>query len=65
MAMMINKLRQLSGLEDTKDVSDWENKFIKDVVVVGLERAEVGIVTGFTASQEAKINELYERHFAA
>lgn len=54
-------LRQMSGMADTKDLSQWENRFLKNV----LERTGEGARTSIlTADQAEKVEEIWNRHFA-
>ena len=53
-------LRQMAGIVDTRDVSDWENRFLKNV----LERTGQGMRTSILTSDQAeKVEEIYGRHF--
>lgn len=54
-------LRQMAGMADTKDLSQWENRFLKNV----LERTGEGARTSIlTADQAEKVEEIWNRHFA-
>ena len=54
-------IQRLEGLEDTNDVSDWENGFIKSM----LRKSKQGLVTShLTENEVAKIEELFSKHFA-
>lgn len=54
-------LKQLACMVDTKDLTDWENGFLKNV----LERSEQGARTsGLTEKQVDRIEQLWRKHFA-
>lgn len=54
-------IRQIAGLADTTDVSDWENRFIHDIV----ERTNEGNrTTGLSPKQVECVERLYRKHFA-
>lgn len=54
-------LRQLAGMVDTKDLSDWENEFLKNV----LERSGDGARTSLlTEKQVERVEQLWKKHFA-
>lgn len=54
-------LRQMAGLVDTTDVSDWENRFLKNV----LDRTGDGARTSvLTEDQLEKVVQIWEKHFA-
>ncbi len=61
MKSIYQKVQQLSGLTGTKDLSDWEAKFVASVV-----EAMDGTMatTKLTSKQVEKIDEIFERHFA-
>lgn len=54
-------IKQLDGLRDTKDVNDWENRFIKSVVGWS-ENGECTKV--LSAKQIEVIERIYRKHFA-
>lgn len=54
-------LIQLAGLVDTRDVSDWENGFLKSV----LRQSENGARTSpLSEKQLERIEQLWRKHFA-
>lgn len=54
-------LQQLAGMVDTKDLSDWENRFLKNV----LPRTNNGTrTTILTEDQAEKVAEIWGKHFA-
>jgi hypothetical protein len=54
-------LLQLAGLADTRDVSDWENSFIKSV----LDRTDNAARTsGLSEKQLESIEAIWRKHFA-
>ncbi|MDO8595671.1 MAG: hypothetical protein Q7R45_03510 [Sulfuricaulis sp.] len=55
------KIKQLEGLLDTKDLSDWENEFLHSISV----RTDCGRdTTGLTGKQIERLEELWSKHFA-
>jgi hypothetical protein len=56
-----NMIRRLSGLVDTTSVSDWENRFIRDMV----DRSHKGTQTShLSGGQVEKIEQIFTKHFA-
>ena len=56
-----NMLKQLEGLLGTKDITPWEEKFIKSAI----EQSDQGRSTPkLSGKQVEKIDEIWERHFA-
>lgn len=54
------KIQQLEGLVDTKDVTDWENQFIKNMV----EKIKPDSSTTKLSSKEVdKIDQIHSKHF--
>jgi len=54
-------LKQVAGLVDTKDVSAWENRFLKSV----LERSQNGTRSSLlTGNQAETVQRIWEKHFA-
>lgn len=60
MKSVLQKLSQCAGLIDTKDVSEWENGFLKNVV----ERCESDDTTVLTEKQVEVLDRIYNKHFA-
>lgn len=61
MKSLSQMIKQIDGLADTKDVNDWENQFIKDVV----QRTAGGnLTTMLTPKQITVIERLHGKHFA-
>lgn len=59
----INKMiEQLDGLRDTKDLSDWENKFVTSILEQYLLANKQ--TTGLSGKQLDKIESIWEKHFA-
>lgn len=54
-------IRQLAGLMDTRDLSEWEQRFLSAVVAYSKNGAET---RALTAKQIDKTEEIYRRHFA-
>jgi hypothetical protein len=53
-------ISQLFGLTDTKDLTDWENQFVKDIV----EKTNGGASTKMlTPKQIEIIDRIYQKHF--
>ena len=55
------KVKQIHGLRGTKDVSEWEDKFIESVYAWS---AQGECTTGLTEKQIAVIDRIWEQHFA-
>lgn len=54
-------IKQLSGMIDTKDLNDWENRFVKNVV----ERTNCGQDTTCLSSKQSDIaTSIHGKHFA-
>ena len=61
MASLNTMLKKVAGLTDTKDVTDWENRFVKSVV----EQTHNGDnTTSLTEGQIDVLERLYDRHFS-
>jgi hypothetical protein len=54
-------LRLLSGLVGTKDVTPWENDFLKRALALSDDGKHT---TRLSINQIEKVTEIYERHFA-
>jgi hypothetical protein len=53
-------IRQLAGMADTKDLSDWESRFLKNIVA----RSNDGTRTSsLSDDQVEKIDEIWRKHF--
>jgi hypothetical protein len=61
MASLNNMVKAVAGLQDTKDVTDWENKFIKSVVE---KTCNGDNTTSLTEKQIDVLESLHEKHFA-
>lgn len=54
-------IKQISGLTDTRDVTDWENKFIKGIV----QLTDNGEQTKYLSPPRVEVIErIYRKHFA-
>lgn len=61
MASLNAMVKRVAGLQDTTDVNDWENQFIKSVV----EKTQNGDnTTSLTENQIDVLEGLFEKHFA-
>jgi hypothetical protein len=61
MASTNTMLKQCAGLVDTKDVTDWQNGFLKSV----LERSENGSRPDLLSDKQLEVLEsIHSRHFA-
>lgn len=55
------KVKQLAGMLDTQDLSDWENRFVRSIV----QRSNAGAdTTHLTDAQVERLDELWQKHFA-
>ena len=53
-------IRRLSGMLDTRDLSEWEQQFVRSLV----ELLDAGRVTSLTERQVETLERLHGRHFA-
>ena len=53
-------IRHLSGLLDTRDLSEWEQQFVRSL----MEKLDAGKVTSLTERQVETLERLHGRHFA-
>jgi len=53
-------IRQLAGMVDTKDLSDWENRFLKNIVARSGDGART---SSLSEDQVEKIEEIWSKHF--
>ncbi len=61
MASLNRMVKAIAGLQDTTDVSDWENEFIASVV----EKTRDGDdTTPLTEKQVAIVERLFNKHFS-
>lgn len=54
-------LRQMAGMVGTKDLSDWEQRFLTQVLRSTGEGKRTSILTG---DQLEKVDEIWTKHFA-
>lgn len=60
MASLNTMVKRVAGLADTRDVTDWENRFIKRVV----EQTGNGTnTTSLTEKQVESLERLHDKHF--
>lgn len=61
MATMNTMVKRAAGLIDTRDVSEWENSFLKSIV----EKTRGGDDTrSLTDRQITALERIYQKHFA-
>jgi hypothetical protein len=53
-------IKQIGGLADTKDVTDWENRFVKDMVSL----TEDGARTTILRKSRSSASSASRKHFA-
>lgn len=54
-------IKQLNGLIDTEDLTDWENNFVGDIV----EKTQDGEICGTMSDRQVTtIERIWRRHFA-
>lgn len=53
-------IQRLEGLLGTKDLNDWEQRFVRSLSA----RMHAGEVTKLSGEQVEKLDELHGRHFA-
>lgn len=61
MASLNTMVKRVAGLAGTKDVTDWENRFIHNVV---RQTHDGDNTTSLTENQVDVLERLYERHFS-
>lgn len=52
-------IRRLSGLLNTRDLTEWEQQFVRSLV----EKLDAGRVTSLTERQVETLERLHGRHF--
>lgn len=55
------KIKQVTGLIDTRDVSDWENRFLRDMKIKTNDGERT---THLSVKQVEWIEDIYDKHFA-
>lgn len=55
-------LQRLHGLEDTTDLTEWQNEFVKNVWRSSLGARRTSVLT---EKQVETIEELFKKHFAS
>ena len=53
-------IQRLEGLLGTKDLTDWEQRFVRSLA----DRMHAGEMTKLTGEQVDKLDELHGKHFA-
>lgn len=53
-------IQRLEGLLGTKDLTDWEQRFVRSLAA----RMHAGEVTKLSGDQVEKLDEIHGRHFA-
>ncbi len=61
MASLTTMVKQLSGLVDTKDVSDWENDFLQSIM---RSTREGDNTTVLTEKQIDVVERIFKKHFS-
>lgn len=61
MTALNTMVKRVAGLADTKDVTDWENKFVKSVVAQTFNGDNT---TSLTEGQIDVLERLHDRHFS-
>lgn len=61
MASLNTMVKQCAGLIDTKDVTDWENGFLKSVVATTKEGKDT---SRLTEPQVNSLERIYGKHFS-
>jgi hypothetical protein len=61
MASLTTMVKQLSGLVDTKDVSDWENEFLESIM---RSTREGDNTTVLTEKQIDVVERIFRKHFS-
>ena len=61
MTTLNTQLKRLAGLVDTRDMNDWENRFVKSL----LAKTNQGDNTSsLTENQIERLEELHNKHFS-
>jgi hypothetical protein len=61
MASINNMVKKCAGLIDTRDVTDWENRFLKNVKQLTNDGDNT---SSLSENQVGRLEEIYEKHFA-
>ena len=61
MASINTMVKKVAGMVDTKDLTAWENKFVKSIVA---QTANGDNTSSLTENQVDVLERIYERHFA-
>lgn len=61
MASINTMVRKVAGMVDTKDLTAWENKFVKNIVA---QTGNGDNTSSLTENQVDVLERIYERHFA-
>lgn len=61
MASLNTMVRKVAGMADTKDLTAWENKFVKNIVA---QTDEGNNTSSLTENQVDVLERIYDRHFA-
>ncbi len=62
MKSVAQMLEAIAGLVGTKDVTEWEDKFIRDMYARYFSNGKV--TGGFSDAQVTTIERIHEKHFA-
>ena len=61
MASINTMVKKVAGMVDTKDLTAWENKFIKSIVA---QTGNGDNTSSLTENQVDVLERIYDRHFA-
>jgi hypothetical protein len=60
MASLNNMVKKVAGLADTRDLTDWENGFVKKLIA---QTSNGDNTTSLTEKQIDSLEELHSKHF--
>lgn len=62
MASINNMVKKVGGLADTKDLSEWENRFVKNIVA---QTGNGDNTTSLSENQVDVLERLHDKHFTS
>jgi hypothetical protein len=61
---LLTKLKKLKGLLGSGAITEWERKFLSDVVPKALTMADAGQVMRLSTAQLEVVDNVFDQHFA-
>lgn len=62
---LLTKLKKLNGLRGSKQITEWEERFLSDLVPKALAMADAGQVMRLTPAQLEVVESVFNQHFTA